>query len=95
MKMSEVRVGMRLREPLTPGAITVTEITPRGFKYALDEARPFIPRWGMSFAKDGHEHFGLNGECLYEPMDEGRTMAARFTKADKGEACGSAPKSSR
>ena len=32
--------------------ITVTELTTRGFKYA-SEPRPFIPRWGMSFAGGG------------------------------------------
>lgn len=68
MKMSEVKVGMRLRDPKGGPEITVTEITDRGFRYSFDEDQPFIPRWGLSFAKDGHEHFGTNGECYYEPV---------------------------
>ena len=68
MKMSDIRVGMRLVSDLG-GAfspITVTELTERGFKYALDEAKPFIAREGSYFPKEGHEHFGMNGESFYE-----------------------------
>lgn len=69
MKMSDVRVGMRLRSTIgQPEFVTVTALTERGFEYCLDAARPFIPRWGMSFAKDGHEHFGHDGEAYYEPV---------------------------
>lgn len=70
--MADVRVGMRLRDPERPyRVITVTALTARGFAYSLPAAMPFIPRWGMSFAKDGHEHFGLNGECLYVVEGDG------------------------
>jgi hypothetical protein len=68
MKIADVKVGMRLVSNI-PGAlspITVTELTPRGFKYSLDAARPLIPRRGMSLAKDDHEHYGINGETRYE-----------------------------
>lgn len=72
MKMSSVRPGMRLRSTLhvTPMEqfITVTALTPKGFLYSLDAGYPMIPRWGMSVLKDGHEHFGFNGEALYEPV---------------------------
>lgn len=69
MKMSDVKVGMRLVSSL-PGAhspITVTKLTVRGFKYDLDEAKCIHPRLGMTVAKTGHEHFGVNGDALYEP----------------------------
>lgn len=68
MKMSEVRVGMRLRDPHNKHfpLLTVTELTPRGFKYSLDRPYSLIPRWGMSYAKDGHEHYGDGGECYFE-----------------------------
>ena len=69
MKMSDVKVGMRLQSDklgaLSP--ITVTEITERGFRYSLDGEQPLIPRLGMAYCKDGHEHFGIDGEALYEP----------------------------
>jgi len=74
MKMSDVKVGMRLVSD-TVGAlspITVTEITESGFKYKLDATRPFIPRWGMSFVTDGHEHFGFDGNALYEEVPHDR-----------------------
>lgn len=70
MKMSDVKVGIRLVSTmagsLTP--ITVTEITEKGFKYKLDRIVPFN---GTShFSVDGHEHYGLDGEALYrEPKD--------------------------
>ncbi len=71
VKMSEVKVGMRLKSTIGGGPacspITVTEITDRGFKYKLDGSVPFIPRWGTWFPAEGHEHFGINGESLYEP----------------------------
>lgn len=72
MKMSDIQVGMRLKSKLAGdfGPITVTEITDKGFKYSYDREYEFIPRWGMSFAKDGHEHFGVNREALYTPLDE-------------------------
>jgi hypothetical protein len=68
MKMSDVRVGMRLRSSKTGALspITVTEITERGFRYSLDAAAALIPRLGMSYSKDGHEHYGIDGEALYE-----------------------------
>jgi hypothetical protein len=64
--MSKIEVGMRLicknRGALSP--ITVTELTSRGFKYRLDEVRLLMP--GKTFAIDGHEHFGIDGESFYE-----------------------------
>ena len=74
MKMSDVKVGMRLRSKLQSGVlevITVTGITDRGFTYSLDGSYDLIPRWGMRFAKDGHTHFGWQGDALYEPLIEG------------------------
>jgi len=70
MRMSEVKVGMRLRSTVSTGPdalVTVTEITDRGFKYSLDAGYPLIPRWGMSVERDGHEHYGISGNALYEP----------------------------
>jgi hypothetical protein len=65
MKMSDVKVGMRLVSTffggLTP--VTVTEITEKGFKYKLDHIIPFNST--SHFGIDGHEHYGLNGEALY------------------------------
>lgn len=70
MKMADVKVGMRLHSTMVGALspITVTEITERGFKYSLDAPMPLIPRWGMSWAKDGHEHYGYGGEAFYEPI---------------------------
>ena len=72
MKMADIKVSMRLVSKLG-GAfspITVTELTERGFKYALDEDKPFIACEGSYFPKEGHEHFGLDGEAFYE-LEEG------------------------
>lgn len=72
--MSEVRIGMRLLSTVSgadDGVITVTEITDRGFKYDLgpDARLDLIPRLGLSMIRQGHEHFGYNGEALYEVAD--------------------------
>ena len=68
--MADVMVGMRLKS-LVPDTIfspiTVTELTEHGFKYSLDEEKALIPRLGMKLCRDGHEHYGFNGEALYEP----------------------------
>jgi hypothetical protein len=72
MRMCDVRVGMRLRSTLPNdilSPITVTELTERGFTYSIDREMPFIPRDGLYFRKDGHEHFGFNGEAFYELID--------------------------
>ena len=72
MKMLDVKVGMRLHSD-APGAlspITVTEITERGFKYKIDAPVPIIPRWGMTYSIDGHEHYGHKGYTNYEPIKE-------------------------
>lgn len=67
MKMADVRAGMRLVSTVAGALspITVTELTPRGFKYKLDRPMPF--RSDQMFAVDGHEHFGYLGHCDYEP----------------------------
>lgn len=70
MKMNDVRVGMRLRPHgicAMFGCVTVTELTERGFKYRLDAPRTHIAREGSWIPVDGHEHFGFNGEALFEP----------------------------
>lgn len=83
LKMSDVRVGMRLR--LSPEIcgddrpITVTGITPRGFTYRYDEAKSLIPRWGWTTPADGHEHFGFNGESLYVPVGDEPVDAQKET----------------
>lgn len=85
MKMSDVRVGMRLRSTIGGGPafshITVTEITERGFKYCLDADVPFIAREGSYFTKDGGEHYGYNGETFYEPEDIAASPVAEQTAA--------------
>ena len=72
MKMSDVKIGMRLRSTVSQSPaftpITVTEITNKGFKYSIDAPMPFTARDGSWFEKDGHEHFGLDGESFYEPI---------------------------
>jgi hypothetical protein len=72
MKMSDVRVGMRLRStlgnsPFTP--ITVTALTERGFEYRFDEPVALVPRLGIIYPTEGHEHFGLDGEAFYEVLE--------------------------
>lgn len=87
MKMSDVRVGMRLHWTLggiNPD-IEVTEITPAGFKYRIPddiEIAGLGPHWSMPLCRDGHEHFGLNGESFYEPVEQ----VARVTAASAGVA---------
>ena len=70
MKMSDVRVGMKLAcdkyRPFTP--ITVTEVNDEGFVYSTEAPIPY--RHGEMFAKDGHIHFGYNGWTDYEPVVE-------------------------
>jgi len=78
MKMSDVKVGMKLRSIIsdyeaTYWPITVTEIIPNGFKY-IHAKRSMkigysngIPEFGIC---EGGEHFGVNGECLYEEIDQ-------------------------
>ena len=72
MKMADVRVGMRLRPTLNPGYtnpdITVTDITEHGFVYSVDDARVLHARFGLVMAREGHEHYGVNGEAWYEPI---------------------------
>lgn len=71
MRMSDVRVGMRLMETgMNHDVVTVTEVTDRGFKYDYDHQKSFIPRWGWSFQKTGHEYYGFNGEAWFEPVPE-------------------------
>lgn len=73
MRMSDVQVGMWLRPKIGLGGflneecgIFVTEITEHGFKYTTVGVQSLIPRWGMYAPREGHEHYGINGECLYE-----------------------------
>jgi len=72
MKMADVKVGMRMRCTISAapssGPITVTELTQRGFKYKLDADVCVHPRLGITILADGHEHYGYNGECFYEPL---------------------------
>lgn len=74
MKMSEVKVGMKLHDPGRPylPVLTVTKLTERGFKYT-HESRSMklgnpdgIPEFGSTM---GGEYFGSNGECWYEPVN--------------------------
>ena len=71
MKMSDVKVGMRLVATCDGmvSPVTVTEITEKGFKYSIDDEKPWIARLGMTIAKDGHEHLGYDGEALYKPAE--------------------------
>lgn len=65
--MSEIQVGMRLRD--RDGSLfTVTELTEKGFKYERDVPIQWaIPTYGQI---KGGEHYGVDGECLYEVIDE-------------------------
>jgi len=77
MKMSDVKVGMRLKstseyDVFSP--ILVTEITENGFKYKCEPKSvkigylaPGIPEFGVM---SGGEHYGVNGEALYEPLEQ-------------------------
>lgn len=85
MKMSDVKIGMRLRNPkyfrtdtILGADIIVTEITERGFKYQrLDNKTICVhPRLGIVLGPTG-EHFGYDGETDYEevisnPVEEAR-----------------------
>lgn len=80
MRMSEVKVGMRLRLRGHPGypMVTVTELTERGFRYRLDFPMPLVPRLGLIVEQGGHEHFGTpDGDCLFDLVtDPAPTSAA-------------------
>jgi hypothetical protein len=67
--MNDVKVGMRLRSIASDYRdIVVTELTSRGFKYKYDA--PFLISPGIGVT-DGGEHFGLDGDSLYELVPEG------------------------
>lgn len=76
MKMSDVRVGMRLKSTQYDHAhvITVTELTARGFRYAHPPRtiklgyRDGIPEFGTT---EGGEHYVYDGECHYEEILDG------------------------
>lgn len=71
MKMSDIKVGMRLRSTIPNSIfspITVTAITSKGFEYRLDEQVSLVPRLGLVLPTKGHEHFGYDGEALYEEI---------------------------
>lgn len=67
MKMSDVRVGMVFRDPLSPqmGLLTVTALTPKGFTYDAERGYSLGARHGFVQAT-GHEHFGIDGETRWE-----------------------------
>lgn len=75
LRMDEVKVGDRLRLPDDIAGdhrvLTVTDLTERGFHYRFDEAMTIVPRWGMTMAAEGHEHFGLDGMCIFEREEAG------------------------
>lgn len=66
--MSDVRVGMRMRDPRNSffPLLTVTAITAKGFTYALDSSYSLGSRHGVT---TGGEHYGMDGQCLYELVD--------------------------
>lgn len=72
MKMSDVRVGMRLRSvlPMAHGTgnefATVTAIGYREFTYSLDADVLMGARLGVQL-KDGNRHYGVAGFALFEP----------------------------
>jgi hypothetical protein len=76
MLMEDVRVSMKLnslliaQQPYYP--VEVTEITEKGFKYRLDarENLCIVPRMGLVMQLDGHEHFGVNGNALFDEHKE-------------------------
>lgn len=72
MRLEDVKVGMRLKSIFNGREVTVTELTEKGFKYSYDQVVSLIPRRGLSLAKDGHEHYVINGEVLYEPVLDGQ-----------------------
>lgn len=76
MKMSDVRVGMKLRLPQhfagRRDIITVTELTERGFKYDLSEDANLFVMPMLTLERCGHEHYGYRGESIYEPVTEDR-----------------------
>ncbi len=73
MRMDEIKVGMHLKPKTGNGnTILVTEITDHGFKYSIhpdEEIIHLLPvRYGKCTLRDGHEHFGFNGEAFFEPV---------------------------
>lgn len=73
MKMSDIRVGMKLRAKFSHvpehGDIEVTELTERGFKYRLlHGAYCLHASSGLMMLANGHEHYGVNGDAQYEEL---------------------------
>jgi len=90
MKMSDVTIGMRLRNPkyaitdTTWGAeIIVTEITERGFKYERVDGKDICIhlRLGIWLGHSG-EHYGYNGETDYEEVKYNPVEEARIKDID-------------
>lgn len=59
MLMADVKVGDRIVMYGATGAVTVTEITDRGFRYEVET--PYCVHWSMG-THEGGEHFGADGE---------------------------------
>jgi hypothetical protein len=73
--MSDIKVGMRLKPVLGDyPEIIVTELTPKGFRYMHEPVR-ISPRIGVT---EGGEHFGYDGEALYEPVEPPDNLARRI-----------------
>jgi len=66
MKMSDVKVGMRLKPTIGDmPEVTVVELTDLGFKYKYDEPLFLGLRIGVSH---GGEHYGYLGDALYDEI---------------------------
>lgn len=92
LKMADIRVGMRLRDPddyrfTQEGVLTVTEITDAGFRYDAERDVSLGARHGVMLAK-GRQHFGMNGDCLYVPYEFPLPASARTVPTPPCIGCG-------
>lgn len=69
MKMSDVRVGMKLRAHESPGSpdVTVTRITEKGFEYRHEPVTVKIAPYTFGTSSGG-EHYGYGGDAMFEPV---------------------------
>lgn len=75
MKMSDVRVGMRLRRIAAPGDnhLLVTEINKHGFGYSIpDDEEIQSSHWSMPTSRSGHQYFKGFVDGYLEEVEPGK-----------------------
>lgn len=69
MKLSDVRLDMRLRSTLDGhhNQVIVTGLIANGFIARIPDDEEVISlHWSMPILREWHEHYAVNGEVLFE-----------------------------